>query len=135
MEEFAVEVGDVLREQRADALDSLVEHPEPNGHGRERDAVRVVLALVPAPAEAEHDAPTGELIQSGHRVREDGRMPVADRVHETSAAHPLGFEREGGVRGDRLEAHRAAGGVGGVEVVPHRDPIEAVPFYPSPQRA
>ena len=42
-------------------------------------------------------------------------------------------EREGGVGGDRFQAYRAAGGVSGVEVVPDRDPFEAVVFDPSPQ--
>src|SRR5204863_9620275 len=48
LEELAVEVRYAFGEQRADALDALVEHAKPNGHGRERDAVRVVLTLVPA---------------------------------------------------------------------------------------
>src|SRR5439155_4334552 len=135
MEELAVEVGDVLGEQRAYALDPLVEHAEPNGDGWKRDAVRVVLALVPSAAEAEHDASTGEVVEGGHGVREHGGMAVAHRVHEASAGHPLGLEREGGVRGHRFEAHGAAGRVGCVEVVPDRDPVETVAFDPPPQRA
>src|SRR5438093_6353897 len=77
LEELAVEVRYVFGEQRADALDALVEHAKPNGHGRERDAVRVVFTLVPAAPETEHDAPTGEVVESCHRVREHRRVPVA----------------------------------------------------------
>ena len=60
LEELAVEVGDVFGEERADALDLPLELAQPDRRGRERDAVRVVLALVPAGAEPERDAAAAE---------------------------------------------------------------------------
>src|SRR4029450_1114366 len=62
-------------------------------------------------------------------------MPVAGRVDEAPAPDAFGLERERGVGGDRLEAHRAACRVGGVEVVPDRDPVEAVSFDAPPEPA
>src|SRR2546430_17562507 len=90
MEELPFEVGDVLGEQRAYALDPLVEHAEPNGDGWKRDAVRVVLALVPSAAEAEHDASTGEVVEGGHGVRGHRGRGGAHRGHGTSPGPALG---------------------------------------------
>ena len=97
------------------------------------DAVDVVLLLEPPAAEPEHDATVGDLVERRHRVREHRRVAVAGRVDERAAQHAFGRRRERGVRRDRLEAVRVAGGVGRVEVVPDRDPVEAELLDAAPQ--
>ena len=78
-------------------------------------------------------APVRDLVERRHRVREHRGVPVAGGVHERSARHAFGRGRERGVRGDRFETVRVAAGVGRVEVVPDRDPVEAELLDAAPQ--
>jgi hypothetical protein len=87
LEELALEVGDVLGEQRSDALDRLSHLTQADRRRGERDVVRGELRLVPAGAEAAGDPPTAQVIERCHRIREHGRVPIADAVDETAAAH------------------------------------------------
>jgi len=61
-------------------------------------------------------------------------MAVSRRIHERPAGDALGRRGERGVRRDRFETVRIAAGVGRVEVVPDRDPVEAELLDPPPQR-
>ena len=136
LEELAVEVDDVLGEERPDALHLLLELAEPDGRGRERDAVGVELALVPAGAEAEGDPAVGEVVDGGDRLREHRGVAVAGAVHEAAAAHVGRGHRQGGMGGEPLEAlgpRFRIGDVGRVEVVPHRDPAEAETLDAAPE--
>ena len=81
--------GDLLGEEEPHALDRLVELAQPLADGRERDAVRVVLALVPAArrARARRGRPrAGRWSRSTFASTAGCRYPT--RVHEAPALHP-----------------------------------------------
>ena len=115
----------------------LLELARPHRRRRERDAVRVELALVPPGAQPERDPTAGEVVDGGDRFRQHCGVPVAGAVHQAAAPDGRGRHRERGVGGQPLEAlvpRLGVGHVGGVEVVPDRDPREPELLDAGPQR-
>ena len=131
---LAREVGDLLAQQAADRLDRLLEEVEPLAGRRERDAVGGVLVERPPGAEPEVGPPAGQVVDRGDGVGQHGGVPVAGAVDERPDPHPGGVAGEGGVAGDGLVALVAVE-VGGVEVVPDRDPVEPVVLDAGPEVA
>ena len=82
-----------------------------------------MAALIP---EAYGGAPTRQQVDGRHRLGQDRGVAVTNGVHQATDLDPGGVERQGGVHGDGLQAF-AVGRLTGcsVEVVPHRDPVEA----------
>ena len=102
----------------------------------EVDAVGVVLDLRPACTDAHRRPSARDQVDGRHCLGQDGRMAVADRVHEGSALHPIGLAGEGGMHGDGFQTGGVGWVAGGaVEVVPDRDPVEAEGLDPLPQQA
>src|SRR5436305_14207028 len=65
-------------------------------------------------------------------------MPVTGAVHEAAATDLRRGHRQRGMRGEAFETFVAGvriGDVGGVEVVPHRDPLETERHDALPQGA
>ena len=135
LEVGALEGRDLVPQQAAHALDALLEHVHPHLHRWERDAVGLVLDLAPARAEPEIGPAARELVDGADGVGEDRRVAVADGVHEGAASHRAGVAGQRGVRGHGLQALGVVAGVGGVEVVPDRDPAEAEVLDPPPKGA
>ena len=88
----AAEVDALLGPEPVHDLELLGEHREPRGGLREREAVRAVLALHPAGAEAELDPAAGNVVDGRGGVREQAR------------------QAEGGGRDERAEAERRRAG-------------------------
>jgi hypothetical protein len=63
----------------ADDLELLLEHFHALAERREREAVGLVLALVPAGADPELDPPVRDVVGSGHELGEHGRVPEGRR--------------------------------------------------------
>ena len=99
-------------------------------------AVRVVLVLQPAAAEPEHDAAVRDLVERRHRVGEHRGVAVAGGVHERAARDVRSSTSR--ARRATVIASRQCGSpvrVGGVEVVPDRDPVEAERLDARPELA
>src|SRR5205807_372731 len=73
----AVEGGVLLCPHRRDHLERLAQHPEALGGVRVLVAVRLVLMLVPAGADAEDEAAATHHVDAAGHLREQGRRPVA----------------------------------------------------------
>ncbi len=102
----------------------------------EVDAVGAVLDLSPACTDAHRGPSARDQVDGRDRLGQDGRMAIANGVHEGSALHPLCLAGEGGVHGDGFQTGGVGWVAGGaVEVVPDRDPIEAEGLDPLPQEA
>src|SRR5690606_10954551 len=101
-----------------------VESVEAPLHRRVLDAVGPVLVLLPSRAEAEDEAPAGDVVDGGGHLRQHRRVPVGVAGNERTDRDPGDEGTERGEQGPPL-VHRA-GGVLGVrhEVV---DDVEAVP--------
>ena len=81
-----------------DLLDLALELVEPLRHGRERKAERLVLVLVPAGADAEVDAPAGDVVGGQRELGQDGGGAERDRRDQRAEPDPLG---DRGERADR----------------------------------
>ena len=117
--------GDALfREHPPDDRRGLVEHVEAGAHVREGIAVSRRLPDVPAGAQAELEAPAGDVIQRGGGLGEQGRVAVSHVEDEATDAGVAGFRGQCAQRGEGLEVWlRAALRWRLVEVVPSRNPI------------
>jgi hypothetical protein len=87
-EVVAGEVGDVVVQQAAQALDAFLELIEALLGAGELDAVCVVLDLGPAGADAHLGATAGQQVDAGDGLRQYRGVPVADRVDRASHNGP-----------------------------------------------
>lgn len=111
--------------QPGDDLHRLLQAVEALALRRERDAERLVLALVPAGADPQADPPVAHLIDAGHRHRQNRRQPEGPGGHQRPQLHPRGLTGEAAegrprVRGQVLgipgvDAHVMVGAKEGVE--------------------
>ena len=72
---------------------------EPFPHGVERNAVLAVLVLLPARAQAEHEAAAGHVVDGRGHLREHGRVAIrvaGDQRADADARHGRGQGRERG---------------------------------------
>ena len=81
----------------------LLEHLHARAQRREGEAVRLVLALVPAGAEAELDAAAGDVIDGGHGLGEHGGMTEGRRRDEHAEPEARRDRRQAGQRRPGLE--------------------------------
>lgn len=86
-----------------------VEAVEPLAQGRQVDAVRVRLRLVPPRSETELEPAVGDPVDSGCHVREHRRMTVGHAGDHAADADAAGCLRERGQRRPPLQARAAAG--------------------------
>ena len=107
LEVAALEVGHVLPEEEAHALDGLLEDVEALAHGREGDAVGGVLVERPARAETEVGPAAAQVVDRGDGVGEHGGVPVAGAVHQRAAPDPAGVARRARCGRRRLVARVA----------------------------
>ena len=122
-------------EQSAENGDALLELVHAGADGGEVDAVRVVLDLRPSRTDPHGGAAARDEVDGGDRFGEDGRVAVADGVHQGTALHPVRLAGERGVHGDSFQAGGVVGVArGAVEVVPDRDPVESEGLDPFPQQ-
>ena len=113
----------------------LVEHVESCVGAWEVVAERLGLPAVPAGAESELEPAARDVVDRDRRLGQESGVAVADVEDETPDSGVGGVGGEGGSRGDRLVVgERAARRWRLVEVVPHRDPVEAGVVEASPQR-
>jgi hypothetical protein len=94
---LAVERGALVGEQALDHLAGFVEAREALAERVERDAVGAVLVLLPARAEAEHDAAAAHVVERRGHLREHGRVAVGvahDQRPEAQARDGGGERRE-----------------------------------------
>ena len=87
----------------ADDLELLLEQLEARAERRELEAVGLVLALVPAGAEAEVDTAARDVVDGGDELREHRRMAERRRRDEHAEAQPGRDRREAGERRPGLE--------------------------------
>ena len=73
------------RPHQPDHLDRLGELRDADGRGRVRPAVGAVLLLVPARADAEHDAPAGQRLRRRDHLGEERGVPEAVAEHLVAA--------------------------------------------------
>ena len=99
----AREVEALLAEGAADDLDLLGEDREALGGRREGEAVLSVLALVPAGAHAELDAPARDPARARDHAREQRGVAEGDGRDERAEAEALGDRRERRHRRPRVE--------------------------------
>src|SRR5215203_5089016 len=95
--ELAVERdwGLIPQEQRDD-LESLFEAGESELGFEQREAVSLVLALLPARADAEPQTPAGETVHGARHPGGDDRVPERDRRDERPELYAIGIVREPG---------------------------------------
>src|SRR4029079_3322687 len=79
-------------------------------------------------------AATRQVVDRGDGLGQDRGVPVARAVDQRATAHAGRVARQRRVEGDGLEV-RVALEVGGVEVVPDRDPVEPEVLDAGPERA
>jgi hypothetical protein len=123
-------------EQHAHDLRILFQHVLARADRRERIAERLRFDTVPAGAQPAVHAAAGEVVDRGERLREQAGVPVHDAVHPAAEADVLRVHRRRGERGDRLVAVHVAAARGRLlEVVGHREPVEAFRVGELPQLA
>ena len=93
----------LLRPRANDDLDLLGEELEALLRVEEREAVRDVLALVPARPHADLDAAARDVVDGDGHPREHARMPERRRRDERAEPDPLGDRCEPGERRPRVE--------------------------------
>src|SRR5262249_28177150 len=94
------------------------------------------LHVVPPGAEAAVHPPVGEVVDGGERLGEEAGVPVGHAVDPAAEADLGGVHRRRGQRRDGLVAvHVAAPRRGLLEVVGHREPVEATGVGEFPQLA
>ena len=94
-----------------------------------RDPEGAELLLVPAGAEAEHEAPAADLVDRRGHLRDQARRVEAGAGDERTEPHPLGRGGEGGQQRPRLPGPALGPAVAAVEqVVAEPDRVEAAGF-------
>ena len=128
-----VEVHLVFRPLAVDELELLREQAHALGERREAEAVGAMLALVPACAQAELDAPPGDVVDRGHGLGEDGWM--AEGRGGDHRAEPDAL-RQGGEPGKRRPGVQRASSLGEERqvVVGSEQPFEPVLLASAGQR-
>ncbi len=104
----------------------LLEHLEALAEGREREAERARLLLVPRGADAEDRAPAGDHIERRRLLREERGVAIRDPGHQRPKSDATGLTRECGEGHPALE-HRFRDRPHArdlVQVVHHRDQAE-----------
>ena len=102
----ALEGGAALRPQRRDDLARLVQPLQPLAQGIERNAVRLVLVLLPAGAEAEQQPPARDDVDLRGHLGHDGRVAVGVAEHDRAHAHARHQRGQRAERAQRFQ-HRA----------------------------
>ena len=87
-EPAALERGDLVVEQAADACRALLELVHARTDARKVDPIGVVLDLGPAGSEPDRGPAAGQEVDRRDRLGEHGRVPEAHGVHEGAALHP-----------------------------------------------
>jgi hypothetical protein len=87
----------------ADDLELLLEQFEAHAEGRELEAIGLVLALVPACADAEIDSSARDVVDGGDRLGEHRWMAERDRRDQHAEAQPGRDGCKSGERRPRLE--------------------------------
>ncbi len=115
-------------EQAPDDTRRLVQPVQPLAEARtEFDAERIVLALEPTAAEAEHRATAGLVVERGRQLGDQPRIPERRRRHEQAEADACRDRRHGRERRPALELRIGPVGLVRQEVVvePERVPAGA----------
>src|SRR5215831_348042 len=135
---LALEVGaPLLRiEEHAHDLSVFLEHVLARADRGKRVAVGLGLDVVPPGAQPAVDAPVRQVVDRGERLGEQRGVAIHHAVHATAQADALGVHRGRRQRGDGLVAiHVAAARRRLLEVVGHREPVEAPGVGELPQLA
>src|SRR5207245_490714 len=122
---LALESHSLLAQQAMHDLQLLGEARHPLARGREVDAVRLVLALHPARADAELDAPARDLVRGRRLTREHRRVAEGDGRDEGAEAEARRPDRERAQRRPRVEDRPALVEAGEV-VVGAEERLDAV---------
>src|SRR5690349_11383873 len=93
----------VLTEHRGQDVDRLAHPGQPDARRRELHADGRVLRLVPPRAHPDVDAPAGDAVQGGERLREHRRRPQRLAEHEGAEADAVELSCEGRERDDGFE--------------------------------
>src|SRR6266550_2216987 len=121
----AVEVGATSIEQETQRLRVFLELILALGDGRERDAVRRELDLVPSRADAAIGPPARKMVDGADRFCQDAGMPVPDAEDKAADTDATRLHRRGGECGDRFETIAVASLRRRLlTVVGHREPIK-----------
>ena len=121
----AVEVGATPIKQETQRLRVFLELILALGDGRERNAVRRELDLVPSRADAAIGPPARKMVDGAERFRQDAGMPVPDAEDKASDTNPARLHSRGGECRDRFETIAVASLRRRLlKVVGHREPIK-----------
>ena len=105
---LADERGGRLAQEAADDLDRLLEPGDSLAHGRQVDAVLLVLVDLPPGPDAEDEAAAADVVGRRRHVGQHRRVAVGVAVDEGADAHPGDGGAQGGDHRSRLQGRDVA---------------------------
>ena len=134
-EPLAFEVGDVVVQKSAHALDRFFELIHAGLDAGKGNSICVVFHDCPPGAQAQIGATSTDVVDGRDHLGENRRMPVSHGIHERTHAHLLGGGGQCGVHGHRFVTRGIVGLAGGsVEVIPNGNPVEPQLLDSLPER-
>ncbi|GBD19161.1 hypothetical protein HRbin27_01665 [bacterium HR27] len=130
----SVERDRVLLEETTQGLDTLFELIQPLAVGKERIPESAVFRLVPASTQTDLETATAQVVDGDDRLGQQPDVAELHGEHHATKADALCLTGDRREEGHGLEVRNAIRGAG-VEMIPHREPIEPLFIGEPPQAA